>query len=319
MQQIIWNLPVPLHPSALLRSGPPPTIVQFAGLPSDADHALLGEFLAAQPQATLRLAATDMADDLEFLRHYGRAHRITITLARVTSFEGLRHLRPDLTALGIGGTKKRRVSLQPLRRFETLRELTIIGQQEEIDVVGGLRSLERLCLISVKLPSLDMFRPLRCLRALELKFGGTTNLDAAPDIGRLQYLEILRVNGLSELGVLSRLPHLEYLFLQHLKRVCTLPSLAACAALRRVHLDRVGLTDLRGLADAPQLEELLVLDMPQLSVEDYRPLVGHTRLRAVTAGLRNEARRAQIENLLGLDEVTRYWTDFEFTAPNMTA
>ena len=112
IRQVLWNLPSPLLATELQRPGPPPTHVQFSGLPTERDHALLGEFLATQPQATLQLSATDMATDLEFLRHYGRVHRITIALAQVTSFDGLRHLRPDLVALGIGGTHRRRVSLK---------------------------------------------------------------------------------------------------------------------------------------------------------------------------------------------------------------
>jgi hypothetical protein len=52
--------------------------------------------------------------------------------------------------------------------------------------------------------------------------------------------------------------------------------------------------------------------MPQLDLDAFRPLQQHPTLRAVTAGVRNETRRAQIRTMLGLDDVRTYGTDFRF-------
>jgi hypothetical protein len=319
-QHVIWNLPVPLDERALARSGPQPTLVQFAGsaIPTERDHRILGAFIEAQPTTTVRFYGAHLPPDLRWLHYYSAARRINLDVDGVTSLEPLRSLRPDLEELTLGSCLRRRISLIPLRHFTALHDLALVGHQRDIEVVAELQTLERLTLISIKLPALDVFKPLTALRAFALKLGGTTNLAALPGIGRLQYLEIWRVNGLTDVGIIAKLPDLEYLFLQHLKRVEQLPSLASCRRLRRVHLDRVDIADLGPIADAPHLEELRLLDMPQLTLDAFRPLLNHPALRAVTAGIRNERRRAQIRAMLGLDDVQMYGTDFRFTPLSTT-
>lgn len=52
------------------------------------------------------------------------------------------------------------------------------------------------------------------------------------------------VRGLDDLNPIADLPTLEYLYLQTLNRVTTLPSFIRCTQLARVHLESMkGLTD----------------------------------------------------------------------------
>jgi hypothetical protein len=81
----------------------------------------------------------------------------------------------------------------------------------------------------------------------------------------------------------------------------------------------VRIQDLRAIAAAPQLEELLLLDMPQLREDEFRALLGHPTLRALTAGVHNEKRRATIRAMLGLDDVPNYGTDFQFSSGERVA
>jgi hypothetical protein len=113
-------------------------------------------------------------------------------------------------------------------------------------------------------------------------------------MSELQYLELWRVSGLTDLDVLAELRELEYLRLEQLKQVVTLPSFRKLARLRRVVLeDMKGIHDLSPIADAPNLEELLVVQMPHLATNCLEPFAGHPRLRHALAGLgstrRNEA------------------------------
>jgi hypothetical protein len=104
-------------------------------------------------------------------------------------------------------------------------------------------------------------------------------------------------------------------FLQALKQVTRLPSLAALQRLRRVHLETMnGLTDLTPVADAPSLEELLVLGMPQLQPDTFRPFIGHPRFRRVMAGLGSMRKNACVAQLLGLPPSVGGTEDFEFVA-----
>lgn len=319
-RQIIWNLPSPLSRTRLDEAGAVPTLVQFAGLPSNRDHALLGAWLADKPETTVRFSATDMSDNLGFLQYYDGAHRVFIDLSRVTSFEGVTQLRSDLTSLGLGSTASKRPSLKPLHHFTHLKRLAIVGHTRGLDTVSRLESLQELALLSLSLPALTFVQALVNLVSLELKLGGTTNLDALPALSRLRYLEIFRVLGLQSLDVIASIPSLQYLFLQHQARVQALPSLKHLPVLRRVHIDKLSsLHDLRPLAEAPRLQELLLLDMPQLSIDAFRVLVGHPSLRALTAGVSNDARRHAIKELVGVPDVTSYGTDFVFESPGKAA
>lgn len=56
--------------------------------------------------------------------------------------------------------------------------------------------------------------------------------------------------------------HLEYLFLQALKQVETLPDFSRAVNLRRIYLQTMkGIRDLRPIATAPAIEELILIDM----------------------------------------------------------
>lgn len=93
-QHVIWNLPVPLDERALARSGPQPTLVQFAGsaIPTERDHRILGAFIEAQPTTTVRFYGAHLPPDLRWRHYYSAARRINLDVDGVTSFE------PPLTA-----------------------------------------------------------------------------------------------------------------------------------------------------------------------------------------------------------------------------
>jgi hypothetical protein len=177
-----------------------------------------------------------------------------------------------------------------------------------VEVISGLTELGELTLRSMTLPDLSLLVPLESLRSLDIKLGGTNDLGLLPRIGRLHYLELWRIRGLSDVSTIGSLPHLRHLFLQTLPHVTALPDFAAARALRRIELETLkGIRDLRPLATAPALEELLLADMPQLEPDDLQPLVGHPTLRAVTAHLGGAKRNAEAKALLGLPEVDFGW------------
>jgi hypothetical protein len=136
---------------------------------------------------------------------------------------------------------------------------------------------------------------------LDLKLGGTTELGLVPTFTRLKYLELWMIRGLTELGFLAETRSLQYVFLQALRRVEEIPSLADLAHLRKVHVETMkGLKTLDRVAHAPALEELVVLDMPQLTVDDFRPFRSHARLRAATVAIGSARKNKSITELLGL-------------------
>jgi hypothetical protein len=280
---------------------------------SDSDFTRLSEWMRNYPQLGLRVGGG--ISDLEFLRffpfirHFGAA----VAHQRLHSIDGLRHLSDNLVSLDLGHTKPM-LDLTMLARFPALRELKLEGQTKGIAVISRLTALEDLTLRSITLPDLSLLLPLTELRALDIKLGGTKDLSLLSRIGRLQYLELWMIRGLTDLSAIGRLPHLRYLFLQALRRVETLPDLSMNVELRRVHLETMkGLRDLRPLATAPALEQLLLVDFGHLQPQDLQCLVGLPHLKGVGVGLGSKRKNDAAYAMLQLPDATNlksgYWRE----------
>jgi internalin A len=135
----------------------------------------------------------------------------------MANIDGLAYLPEDLFYLGLGEVAKR-LSLAPLRRFNSLRRLYLERHTKDIDVISSLTNLTSLTLRHITLPDLAILVPLRRLQALELKLGGTRNLDLLPAVGELRCLEMWQV-----LGVTTSAPSAAF-------RRCNTCSCRHCAA-----------------------------------------------------------------------------------------
>ena len=147
--------------------------------------------------------------DLEFLRFFPslRSFWADALWDRLASSDGLRHLRADLDEAGLGATR-RPLDLAILGRFRDLRSLYLEGQRKNLAVVSTLTTLEELTLRSITLPDLRPLLPLRRLRSLDLKLGGTRDLALLPEVGTLHYLELWLIRGLDDVSMIGRMPGL---------------------------------------------------------------------------------------------------------------
>jgi hypothetical protein len=279
--------------------------VQFSEPLTERDHEKLAKFVCNHPHVQLRVYGHYSEKcDLGFLRYYPSVRHLAIEVFSLKDLDGLHHVSADLERLVLGQTKSKAHSLSFLQRFPRLRTLYVEGHTKDIDVIGSLSYLEDLTLRSITLPDLSILLPLDRLRSLDIKLGGTTRLDLLPQIGKLQYLELWMIRGLSDLTPIASVRTLQYLFLQALKQVKELPSLAPLRRLRRIHLQTMkGLKDLIAAASAPALEELVVLDMGQLEPEDFQPFVGHQTLRKAKVFLGSDRKNKSVADLLPLPTV----------------
>jgi internalin A len=299
----IRALDTPITHEDLRPLDPSEVRIQFTSLPSEAQLARLNAMLEDRPDVELRAyyGYHGTIPDLEFLRRLPALRHFSVDNMgdRLTGFDGLRHV-PMLVSLGLGATK-RPMSLSVLRQLAGLRRLYVEGPHRDYEAIGELTCLEDLTLRSVSLPDLWILLPLRRLRSLDLKLGGTRDLRLLPRIGRLEYLELWLIRGLDDLGPVAEVETLQHLFLQALRQVTRLPSFARSAALRRVDLETMrGLTDLSPLAEAPNLEILNLIDMRHAEPEILRPFVGHPRLRAGIWGFGSKRKNLAAESLLPL-------------------
>jgi hypothetical protein len=286
----------------------PAGTVQFKSMLTEPDFMRLAEWFRSYPDVALRAYGSydGSITDLEFLRFFPhiRGFSADALYHSLQALDGLSHVSPNLQLLFLGATK-RKLDLAILQRFTALKELYLEGQTKGIEVVSRLTSLEDVTLRSITLPDLSILLPLNGLRALDIKLGGTKELSLLPRIGRLEYLELWMVKGLTDLSPIGRLPHLRYLFLQSLRRVEELPDLSMNVEMRRVSLEAMkGLRDLRPLATAPALEQLLLIDMGHLRPEDLHCLVGLPKLKGVTALLGSKRKNDAAKALLRLPDAT---------------
>lgn len=265
----------------------------------------LANFLSDNPSLRLRVYGHQPLENLEFLRFFPFLQKFSFDVWGLNSFAGLENLT-ELKSLGVGATKSTRHSLSVLEDFHMLEELYLEGKKKHLESIGKLTTLQRLDIRSITLPDLEILRPLDKLWWFSLKLGGTNIIDLLPEIGKLKYLEIWRVRGLSDLSPISEIGSLQYLFLQTLNRVITLPSFRNMAKLRRVHLETLkGVTNLSPLLEASSLEEILILNMPQLTPENFEPLIVHPSLKNMSIFLGSKRKNKKVSEMFNLPLVER--------------
>jgi hypothetical protein len=238
-----------------------------------------------------------------------------IGIYHLEGFGFLSQVTPGLVRLFLGSTQSRKPDLLPLNRFVSLREIYIEGQQKNIEVLSQLEALEDITLRSVSTPDISYLTPLHRMWSLDIKLGGIKNLDAIRDMENIKYLELWQIKGLADIRVVSSLTGLQYLFLQSLCQVTILPALDHLAKLRRIYLENMkGLKDIRSLASAPALEEFIHQGALKFQPEDYLPLLNKQGLKRVSVNFGSNKKNQRFTELLqehDLDTTLR-WTQFEF-------
>lgn len=278
-------------------------VVQFRDSLSERELKRVAGLMADYPDVRLRYEGHGNMPDLEWLRYFPGQRNFMVDDMMIETLDGLRHLPENLSDLAIGPTLKR-VSLRVLERFPRLRTLYLDGHSKDIGVLGQLTELGDLTLRSVTIPDLSILLPLQRLWSLDLKLGGTKNLDLLPQIGSLKYLELWMIRGFEDLAPVSELTNLRFLVLQALSRITALPDLSRCTRLRRIHLETMkGISDLTPLAHAPALEQLLLIDMPHLRLEHLEPLRNHPSLSSIRVGMGSVKRNQAAVEMLGLPDV----------------
>ena len=257
-------------------------VVQFSHLLLPDDLRKAGELIRPRPDVQLYVYGL-ASRDLEFLEHFRGLRRLQLTLYDLEDVGGLAHIADTLEEFTFGPTKKT-FSLRFLKSLPQLRRLFLAGHKKDIAAIGSAPHITRLGLSMITLPDLSAILPLSQLSELSILLGGTRDLDLLPRFKKLEVLTLMRITKMADLGVLAELRALKKLHLDWMRNVTAMPSFAPLAALSRVELDTMkGLSDLSPVAAAPMLQELSVTNMPQLTADSFRCLVGHPKLAKLWA------------------------------------
>ena len=245
--------------------------------------------------------------DLEFLREAGPASSVGVSLGdRIASLDGLRHLNPGLKQLSLSAIWVRRPSLRPLLRFDSLEELALggDGQFGDFQIISELRSLRAVYINNRRDLDLTTLLPLDLLRHVEIAFGSLGSpAEVLAEVPGLSWLAIHWVRSLTDLTGLGRSTSLQRLDIGQLSNLRTLPDLSQATTLRSVGIEKCRLLeDLSPLATAPALEQIILVDMPQLTPRHVQPLVGHPSLKYASIGTGSMRRNAAIRDVLQLPE-----------------
>ena len=242
--------------------------------------------------------------DLSFLKYFRTLQRLHVALYKLRDIEGFDQV-PWLRELTFGETEKK-FSLRFVDNWPQLRRLFLVKGKTDLHCLQRLTALQELGFSGFTLPDLSVLLPLTELRKLQLFLGGTRNLAALARLPSLEELWLMRITKLSDLGVLADLTGLKTLKLEWMRNVSDLPSLHRHTRLENVELEMMkGLTDLSAIAAAPALRRLVVADMPQLTADSFRCLIGHQRLEELWAATGKRKVNAQIKEML--PQVTRFY------------
>ena len=225
------------------------------------------------------------ATGVEHLAGLENLEELSIGIYNLDSFDFLKQLPSGIRSLSLAATKSKKLQLQVLSRFQSLTHLYLERQQQDIEVLSELKTLEDLTLRSITTGGLDYISALPRLWSLDIKLGGIKNLSAIANKESVKYLELWQIRGLSDIGVVSSLGGLQSLFLQSLRNVRTIPDLSKLYNLRRLHLENLkGLKDVSAIRHAPALEEFLHISAQNIKPEMYEDLMSMPSLKYVSVG-----------------------------------
>ena len=251
----------------------------------------------------------NMRHSLEFLDDFPGIKALNVLVSDLETLEPLASVSESLQWLGIGGwMEPSKLSCQPIARCGRLRTLSLGRLPKDLEAIGALTGLEDLAFLGFTFKSLDVVRPLKNLERLWIGFGSVPAIGPIGELPKLKALEMLRVRKLGDLSPLAAVKTLQFLALGDMMQVERMPDCSRLTALRRVYLDTMnGLADLSGLAEAPKLEDLIVVNS-KIVPKVFEPIIRGARPKRVTVGLASRKDTAEVDARLGRRAINLFGT-----------
>jgi hypothetical protein len=217
--------------------------------------------LESVPNVTsLDVDCLQRADNIQSLAELPSLNRISIGIFELEDNEILRFANLSAVRfLSIGDTRTKAVELSFLGEYSNLECLRISGHTRGLEAVAKAPSLNSLALNCIgKKTRLGFVSRVPNLRALSLLLGGRSSI-AEIELRQLQDLEIVRVQGLSDLGEISRFPELTSFAIEDQIRIENLSFSPCCSKLNSVRIFNCkSLRTISGLKNLTQLEHLRI-------------------------------------------------------------
>lgn len=155
------------------------------------------------------------ASNLEALSEVRNLVELSLGVFELENADVLSYCDPrSLKVLSLGDTRKANIDLRPLSEFLSLERFHTSGHTKNISTICRLPLLLELTLSSIKRnDDIQFVSDIPTLKSLRILLGGRTSIAHILST-RLESLEIIRVQGLEDLGDLSRFENLERLLVE---------------------------------------------------------------------------------------------------------
>lgn len=256
-------------------------------------------FLKLLPNLThLQIDCCHHVKNLEALATLPGLKRLKLGVLNLDSFEILNDIPDTLEALCLGETRSRKPDLVCLERFSELRELFIEKQTRHIEVISSLTNLEKLSLSRISTTNVEFLQPLQKIWHLAVILGGISDFSALKGMPNIKQLELIQIRGLEDISFVSSLTGLQYLLLQNLLHVESLPPFDRLHKLKTLVLQNMkGLKDISSLASALVLEEFRQSSVLHLDPYDYLPLLSNPSVKTVAVGFSSKHKHDVFQKL----------------------
>lgn len=177
----------------------------------------------------------------------------------------------SLKALSLGGTRKCNIDFCHLSTCVDLERLHTTGHTKNISTICGMPSLRDLSLSSIKKKDdIDFVSNIPTLKSLSLILGGRTSI-AQVSAPQLESLEVIRVQGLEDVGDLGRFEKLENLLIEDQIRLVGI-KVGPNARLRDMKI--INCKTLEKIAGIDELTMLTSLQVCMTSIDYDRFVAG---------------------------------------------
>jgi len=199
------------------------------------------------------------ANGIEIVEKLKNIESLCVGIYSLENFNFLNNINPKIKHLSLLQTKSKKPKINSINRFRELETLYLEGQSNGIEEINKLKMLKKIVLRSISVEHLEFLTGLNQLWSLDIKLGGVKNFDALQNLPNLKYLELWKINQLSDLGFISKIYSLQYLFLQDLRNIEKIPDIQNLTNLRRIYIENLkGLRDFTSLKITPKLEEFIL-------------------------------------------------------------
>ena len=251
--------------------------------------------------ANVRRFSADCLTDAVGIEHLAalvHLEKLAVGVYHLEDFDFLNSIPDGIQSLTLTSTKSKKPRLDALVRFHSLRTLYLEKQQQGIEALAQLSTLEDVTLRSISTENLEYVSGLPHLWSLDIKLGGIRDFSAIANKESIKYLELWQIRGLSDLRFISSLTGLQYLFLQSLRSVIEIPDLSRLTKLRRLYLENMkGLVDVSAISKAPALEYFSHVSAQNISLQQYKDLLPMPTLKRVHVGFGSRKKNNEFEEL----------------------